>query len=108
MLMRLYDKYNCPAPGLVGIAAGQEGGDPVAGFHEAVGLFVDLRRSVQDLHELGRLPLRRALAADTGQEGLTAGLGWVSLIVGVAVILVPIFTKKTPGAEKRAAAKVGG
>lgn len=27
MLMRLYDKYNCPAPGLVGIAAGQEGGD---------------------------------------------------------------------------------
>jgi len=40
--------------------------------------------------------------------GLTAGLGWASLIVGVAVILVPIFTKKTPGAEKRAAAKVGG
>lgn len=40
--------------------------------------------------------------------GLTAGLGWASLVVGVAVILVPIFTKKTPGAEKRAAAKVGG
>lgn len=40
--------------------------------------------------------------------GLTAGLGWASLIVGVAIILVPIFTKKTPGAQKRAEAKAGG
>ncbi|MDO5670050.1 MAG: sodium:glutamate symporter [Corynebacterium sp.] len=36
--------------------------------------------------------------------GLTAGLGWASLLIGVAVIVVPIITKKTPGAEKRAAA----
>lgn len=27
MLMRLYDKYHCPAPGLMGIAAGQEDSD---------------------------------------------------------------------------------
>ncbi len=34
--------------------------------------------------------------------GLTAGLGWVALLVGMAVIIVPIVMKQTPGAARRA------
>ena len=39
--------------------------------------------------------------------GLTAGLGWLSLIIAVGVILVPIFLKQTPGRQKKKAASVG-
>lgn len=37
--------------------------------------------------------------------GLTAGLGWASLLIALAVIIAPIVMKQTPGAQKRAAAK---
>ncbi len=39
--------------------------------------------------------------------GLIAGLGWLSLIIAVGVILVPIFLKQTPGRQKKKAASVG-
>lgn len=36
--------------------------------------------------------------------GLTAGLGWLALLIAVAVLLVPIFLKRTPGRQRKAAA----
>lgn len=34
--------------------------------------------------------------------GFTAGLGWAALLIGAAVIVVPVVMKQTPGAQRRA------
>ena len=35
--------------------------------------------------------------------GLTAGLGWLALLIALAVLLVPIVLKRTPGRQRKAA-----
>lgn len=37
--------------------------------------------------------------------GLTAGLGWVALVIGIGVLVVPIVFKQTPGRKAKAAEK---
>jgi len=40
--------------------------------------------------------------------GLTAGLGWLALLIALAVLLVPIVLKRTPGRQRKAASAAAG